>query len=379
MRYFCILVASLLLATSTISTTSAEELLTIGSDAPKLDIEHWVQNGNGKFKPVTSFEKGKVYIVEFWATWCGPCVQSMPHLAQLQTEYADKGVQLISVSDEDLETVEKFLDREVRKPKNGEAKEGEKAQTYRELTSVYCLTTDPDASTSRDYMEAAKQNGIPTSFIVGKDGKIDWIGHPMEIDTPLIAVIEDKWDRVAFGKEMKARQEAEAKMQEIFALFQGRKFKEAIKLIDEVIASTGDLQFRMMKLQILLASGDSDQAATYTETLFKDLADKPEVINMLAWNIYELTAQGQIKSDKLLDSALTSVEKAVQKAKDGEKASIMDTLAHILAQKGEVAKALEVEKEAIKTATEQDKAFMQKFLAELQEKLDEKKEEKKDK
>ena len=43
--------------------------LTIGSKAPALDVEHWVQNGEGKFKPVTKFENGKVYIVEFWATW----------------------------------------------------------------------------------------------------------------------------------------------------------------------------------------------------------------------------------------------------------------------------------------------------------------------
>ncbi len=111
--------------------TSAD-LLTIGSNAPALDIEHWVQNGNGKFKPVTKFVNGKVYVVEFWATWCGPCIQSMPHLAKLQTEYADKGVQLISISDEDLETVEKFLDRPVRAPKKAqeeEEKEREGRQT----------------------------------------------------------------------------------------------------------------------------------------------------------------------------------------------------------------------------------------------------------
>jgi thiol-disulfide isomerase/thioredoxin len=174
----------------------AADLLTVGSDAPPLNIEHWVQDGNGKFKAVTKFAAGKVYVVEFWATWCPPCVASMPHLAELQANYATKGVQVVSISDEDLSTVERFLARTVPPAKDAEPEA--KKQTYRELTSAYCLTTDPDGSSSTDYMQAAGIGGIPTAFIVGKDSKIEWIGHPMEIDQPLAAVVDDKWDRAAY-------------------------------------------------------------------------------------------------------------------------------------------------------------------------------------
>ena len=69
---------------------SAQDLK-VGSAAPELAIEHWLQDGNGFFKPVTKFEKGKVYVVEFWATWCGPCIQSMPHLAEIQNKYRGQG------------------------------------------------------------------------------------------------------------------------------------------------------------------------------------------------------------------------------------------------------------------------------------------------
>jgi thiol-disulfide isomerase/thioredoxin len=161
------------------------DLLTIGSKAPSLNVEHWVQNGKGKFKPVKKFEDGKVYVVEFWATWCGPCIASMPHLSELQKTYADKGVQIVSISDEDLETVETFLKREVNAPAKEEEgdddddkKEGDKKdkedddsdapKTYADVTAGYCLTTDPDGSSQKDYMQAAQQNGIPTAFIVGK-------------------------------------------------------------------------------------------------------------------------------------------------------------------------------------------------------------------
>ncbi len=365
-------ITAIILAAATVScvglSATAADLLTIGSDAPALNVEHWVQNGNGKFKPVTKFEKGKVYVVEFWATWCGPCIQSMPHLAELQTKYADKGVQLISISDEDLETVEKFLEREVRGAKGDEEKEDAKAKTYRDLTSAYCLTTDPDQSSNKDYMEAAAQNGIPTAFIVGKDSKIEWIGHPIEMDEPLAQVVSDKWDRAAYLEIMKERQEAEQAMQKIGALIQAKKFKEAIAAIDKLIAKAkGDdgIQMKMAKLQVLLMGDMQDEASEWTKTLFKDFASNSEMTNMVAWSIYEMTESGRLKSDAMVDQALAATEKAVAAAPKETKASVMDTLAHLYFLKGNKAKAIEIEEEAIKLATGQDLDFMKQFLSEL--------------
>ena len=60
--------------------------LQIGDAAPELKVEKWV-----KGDPVTTFEKGKVYVVEFWATWCPPCIKSIPHLTELQKQYKEKG------------------------------------------------------------------------------------------------------------------------------------------------------------------------------------------------------------------------------------------------------------------------------------------------
>lgn len=112
--------------------------LTIGSKAPSIDIEHWVQNGGGKFAPVKEFETGKVYIIEFWATWCGPCRLAMPHISGIQDKYASRGVTVVSVSDEELDTVKEFLEEEA----------GDK--TYGDITKNYCLTTDPDGSVYED-------------------------------------------------------------------------------------------------------------------------------------------------------------------------------------------------------------------------------------
>ena len=75
----------------------APEMLTIGSVAPVLDVEHWVQDGNGKFAAVTKFEDGKVYLVEFWATWCGPCVREIPSVKKTYDELHKQGFEIIEI------------------------------------------------------------------------------------------------------------------------------------------------------------------------------------------------------------------------------------------------------------------------------------------
>lgn len=110
-------------------TLASPESLTIGSAAPPLDIEHWY---SGDVPPgLFAFEPGQVYVVEFWATWCGPCVRSLPHLAELQREYADRGVTILSVSDEESEIVKAFLKLSVR------GKDKDDPSTYAELTSGF--------------------------------------------------------------------------------------------------------------------------------------------------------------------------------------------------------------------------------------------------
>ncbi len=140
--------------------------LTVGHRAPALSVEHFVQG-----EPVTSLQPGKVYVIEFWATWCKPCIAAFPHLSDVQEKYAEDVV-VIGVSDESLDKVTAFM-----------AKPGMNERAR------YRMSTDPDGSMQRDWMSAARQMGIPCTFIVDREGVIRYIGHPMAMDSALARIV----------------------------------------------------------------------------------------------------------------------------------------------------------------------------------------------
>jgi thiol-disulfide isomerase/thioredoxin len=70
---------------------AAHEEIT-GKPMPPLDVSNWV---NGEIKPDDM--KGKILVVDFYATWCGPCMAAIPHNNEMMEKYKDKGVLIIGV------------------------------------------------------------------------------------------------------------------------------------------------------------------------------------------------------------------------------------------------------------------------------------------
>ncbi|MDC0265520.1 redoxin domain-containing protein [Mariniblastus sp.] len=340
---------------------------TIGSKAPDLDIEFWISDRNGLLPHTTKIEKGTVYVVEFWATWCGPCIAAMPHISALQDKYSDDNVQIISVSDEDIDTVTNFLERPVAGDSDG--------KTYGDLTNNYSLTVDPDKSVFKDYFAAAKRTGIPCVFLIGKTGQVEWIGHPMKLDKPLEEVVAGDWDRKAFAVEFKKEEETRklnqkymVAMRKISGEMRSGNPEKALQLMDALM---DDAQFKPMKKQLtmsrmgILISGNLPEAPRELEKFTNQNKKDAMALNSIAWGIYEKHEKRNDVSSEILEQAKKTAEAAVKA--DPNNGAILDTLAHfIYVVDGNLDKAIEVQEKAIENGGPQKNELMA-FLKQLKE------------
>ncbi|MEN9641078.1 MAG: Thiol-disulfide oxidoreductase ResA [Planctomycetota bacterium] len=145
---------------STVAFFAIGDVLVPGSPAPAFTVDSFVRGPEAK-----TLELGKVHVIEFWATWCGPCVASMPHLTELQKQHPD--VQFIGVAG--FERGKDAADGTKRVEDFVKAK-GDAVG--------FAIAFDGDGTMAKTWMTAAKRNSIPTSFVVGKDGNISFIGSP---------------------------------------------------------------------------------------------------------------------------------------------------------------------------------------------------------
>ncbi len=184
-------------------------VLIANSQAPALTAETWV-----KGEEVKAFDPDKVYVVEFWATWCGPCLKTIPNLTKLQKANPNDLV-VIGVAASEKPQTKKDPTAKDKPADNPTETTDTKAVAEKMLANVQTFVTqqgdkmeyrvafDSDGSMSRDWMLVAKQRTIPTAFIIAKGGKIAWIGPANQIERPLAIALGNKMPEAEKKKSAK--------------------------------------------------------------------------------------------------------------------------------------------------------------------------------
>lgn len=224
-------------------------VLRMGSPAPSIKVEDWLRG-----EPLANFQPGKVYIVEFWATWCRPGVAEMLHLMRLQEKYRDSGLEVVAVAaNEDAPTAV-------------EARTKLNAWLTEECSNLnYRIAFDYTGEMNKLWMKPNFSAGIPTSFVVDRDGHIAFIGHPGQLYEILPKVLNGSWrisdkakaadtERIATSEPM-AREEALKQPidDRFWAAVKLEDWKTALWAIEEGIAlMPDDINFRLAHAHLLL-------------------------------------------------------------------------------------------------------------------------------
>jgi thiol-disulfide isomerase/thioredoxin len=270
--------------------------LKVGDPAPPVVAAQWL-----KGKPVTAFTPGQVYVIEFWATWCGPCRAAMPHLSELAHQYKGKATvigfdvqELIAGSDKNGDYITK-VSNFVKNLGDG---------------MDYTVATDVREGTMwNTWMKAAGLGGIPSSFVIDQQGKVAWIGHPMNLEDVLALVVEGKYDeaaRLRLNAERKEKNTRSAALRKELDSLQKIGDKEkalalAQQLIDESIFGKSALITTKYEL---LKSIDAAKATAYISTVRKTYANDPLTLQAFAGSLAKGSKEERAVAVKIMEQAV---------------------------------------------------------------------------
>ena len=139
----------------------AQSNIKVNEKAPKINITNWIEN-----VPEDKNLNNKYIVLEFWATWCGPCIAAVPHMNQIQKEFNQKDLYYISITDESIAKVERSLGRI-------------------EFKSI--VVTDLTKETQINFGDGIKGlEAYPLTVLIDKSGIIKWIGEPKELNSKVM-------------------------------------------------------------------------------------------------------------------------------------------------------------------------------------------------
>jgi thiol-disulfide isomerase/thioredoxin len=173
-----LLVLLCIIAFTVSAQNDAPAKVSIGDAAPPLRVRAWI-----KGTPVNSFEKGKLYVVEFWATWCRPSMAAMPRLSRLARKYRHN-VTFLAIDAFEIHHVKTTPMRQIKALVDSMGRQ-----------MNFPIASEDTNFTAHDWFTAFDQKAGPqTTFVVDAQGRVAWIGCPHNLAPVLEKIMNNTWD-----------------------------------------------------------------------------------------------------------------------------------------------------------------------------------------
>ncbi|QDV22249.1 peroxiredoxin family protein [Aureliella helgolandensis] len=291
------------------TTSNEPKTLKVGSTAPHIDAEFCFRKNEVNSLKIEQYNRDTIYVVEFWATWCPPCIAAMPLMEDIQNEFADRGVQLISLSNESREKLDEFLAKEVP---------GISGKTYLDIAEVYAIACDPDQSVYKEYMAASGNFSIPKIFIIGKDGRVEWIGEHGGLRSTLEEILTGRWDRAGFARKYEVKQDVSLAIRRMSEFRQKHAEDPDVVIaeIDKELAKIGPVDepliqiLRGFRIQTLVNCGRFDEADRSIREGFTNASGNLEAVGILASILPQLPEIEKIDRKSIVELAVSELENA---------------------------------------------------------------------
>ncbi|MDQ3142848.1 MAG: AhpC/TSA family protein [Bacteroidota bacterium] len=163
----------------------SEEVIQVGMDAPDIALP----SPKGKTFKLSDL-KGKVVLIDFWASWCGPCRRANPHVVSLYHKYKNKGFTVYSVS---LDGVDSRMASQLGDPKQIKEFSDRAKDAWVAAIEKDGLVWDSHVSDLKKWESGPAAvygvRAIPKTFLLGKDGKIAVVNPRDELEQEIVRLL----------------------------------------------------------------------------------------------------------------------------------------------------------------------------------------------